>query len=1416
MSVTPVDQLVKKYIVPAAAPVRSTPTTTPTTGADAVSQAALAEAQVRESLRNPGIKPIAPATPKHGPGILGRATGALGTAVGEGLHAANFALGATQKYASMPIQGLIAKGTSADNSLSAAIRSYANIHELGPSVDLGIATIHAGDLLPGVGLGSSFADLISPDSEQQAQNIRAAQSFTAAARENQKSLSELEKIGLDIIADPSTWITMGTASAVERLPIVAEMLAQSPEVFRAWSGFKTLIGTVQDAQALPLTLPMKGVKRAATAVFGNKAFDETIASLFSKEGKKVIQGGANAAAQGISTTPVAEVPNIFGENIKRGISITDLAGSKQVANNINTIETLNTYSTPERLAELDNMGNADRQSMLTMVTPSDPAATDIVHWAKQKGLLQDTVTPAVHTTTGPLAGMTTDLNALSVNTKGKLAFLDKHIYNNNTPTVTNFIDKNLSRADRHAAFTYYQANPALDPNNIVRDHLISRGEAALTPSTTGLQRTAKLAQGTKLAPINDLPAMAAGAQSSDKAQQLANDIAAAHTNIDNYVLHAHNILFARGDVSQMDQTITDILKEVATRNPKQFSMQTFLMNKNIAEPFYNAMMADTEKEARTYLGLAFSRMNMQHSAFGIMFPSVVRNIDRIIPKTRATADAAGVIVTEGVSGAVLGERDMQGLAMLFEQPKVQELQATYEKMHAAVSDVMNKHALTQMTDTTTAGDIWDALDKGLITDPKDVKTVQAFLKKFDMTPEAAAKLTTSKTVAKLTGATAQNVGKYTVGEAYLDKMVETWSKARAADLGIANKIDNKMLAGLAWVPKLWREQALLSPRYHLANWMDMITRGLIYGVNPLRQTASAEYYTGKLGTALPQDLMLGQGKYQNLAQLTNLPEIIGSSKPPQWASVPVVGKVMGPLVTMNRALARASENTVRKWAWMNGSKDYLTTYLPELEGNIRRMTTPQVADAVMTDLRKTGNAWNRSVGIEFSPDDLYMHILNSGGDTGTANAASNLWATAVDNSTHVGVDFANKVQLDFETAYNIEDKLFLSKWLPFHFFATRNIPFYLETLAAHPEIVNAWQAYQDVSEQDRIDIGLPSRYKGFMPIGDGFLAGLFGPGQIYFNPLATISLFDQTKSFGQDTGVPGQPTPDLLSRAGVGNALSKLGGVGMGVAPWVQIPMSMLGFYGAQDEPMPIFRFSGLTEDATGHDLFGENLVRKFENSVRAISTGQKVHTFTGSQMRDNQIVTRLQDNMLDDIQRNPYVDPDVLRHMYIQASKDGPSNPLWQTAATQVRQTNLHRDLATFVNPLPSKSIRQTQLNEQTSSTNMYAGLPAAALADKTVQRQLRLGGVLAAQAKGFQRPQTIDVATGQPVYNGVVEPAAATTGTNSNDLFTWGGSVWGPTQPSPYNNRNLMSKYGEWVQVQPVGHKSPEEFFAQYNIPY
>lgn len=854
--------------------------------------------------------------------------------------------------------------------------------------------------------------------------------------------------------------------------------------------------------------------------------------------------------------------------------------------------------------------------------------------------------------------------------------------------------------------------------------------------------------------------------------------------------------------------VTQMLKD----NPNTANMQAMWANDSVRADLARAITAGSEKEAARHLQSAFFRVNAKQSARGLVHPVVTGILDKFIPTIEKTRDNLNLPAMNrfAINNSVVDDTQMDALAALANDDGFKQMQKRWEKAGDEMEQLFRSTpGAGEFTDRTTAADFKDVYH---LFSPQDQKKVDAYLKQWKL-DEASFDGTRSlgNRLSKIAGH--RDFKTYSVADAYADNVTDAWVNSTAKQMGITNtRVEPSLLGKLSWVPRAWREQALISPRYPIVNAIDMGVKTVLNGVNPISSRGSDKFAKDIGLGAVPRNVFVG-GEVMDLGN-------IGSEfmNPSQSSALP---GPLGWVSKINRGFSRGMENTFREWAWGNAAKDVLHEYKPLLHNRIKEVGVRD-ADGLIADLEQTGTYRmvagvrtniSRDNGIKFTPNTLHQLARSHGASNEQANLLAREWQSATQQASDAGVNLSNKVHFDFDKTYNIEDKLFLKKIMPFHFFATRNFPGYAEMLANRPEVVNAWMAYNNASEQDRIEMGLPDRFEGMVPIGDGFLDSILGPNKVFFNPMSALSFVDQTKGVGQATADNEYTEPaKLLSRKGIGGLIDRSGKLGLGgPAPWIQIPLSIVGLTeeGAKDETMPILRHSGITQATLGTDL-GEGVARGFIDDARAMfHNGERVETHTGSQFRDNQIVTKLQETMQSYIDAGN--DPTAVRDLFVQASKDGPGNQLWDQAAEEVQGEQGKRDWRNFFFPFPTKDISEQGIRLNTARESMPDGL----LDNDKVVDMMKYFGDPAVANRGFRRPSLVD-RQGDPIFIDRNTGKRETQADRDAQKDMWGGDNWGPDHPYPYNSQVV---YSLWTQYK-AGLSDPSkarvsDFFNVYNIP-
>jgi hypothetical protein len=532
-------------------------------------------------------------------------------------------------------------------------------------------------------------------------------------------------------------------------------------------------------------------------------------------------------------------------------------------------------------------------------------------------------------------------------------------------------------------------------------------------------------------------------------------------------------------------------------------------------------------------------INSAASTMGAPLPGMLRLIGRKIeefiapPKREVTP--RGDFSGRSAHGSYLPDSLASQLAEARNNPDIQKWEVEFEKRRSEVVAIAAENGLF-VTDMTRVKDIHDLLP---VLRADDKKAVEKWLKMGGWVDPA-------------TG----NIRKFQA-----TGFGDAWIKAAEKAAGIKPKAPpSGVVKALTKLRRGWVEQALLSPRYHVANLMDMTVKTLVEGYMPMiGETAFTRAV--RWGIQVPDEVADQRGLMRTLQGDSLLDEFAD----PATSALP---GALGRLSSWNRHMAYAMESAFRSWAWAGEMKLQLDAWQPHFIGEMRRMLPADVAE-------KAG-ALLSPRGVAFSRQDVIDAVTDAGGTPEVANNLAGIWHRGLLEASQRGIEAANRVHFDILDQKVVEEKLRIKSWAPFHFWATRNVPYYAQTLAQHPWMLRLWHRWSEATEEHREEAGLPSRFGSMLPVAgdDPLLKFLFGGNQVYFNPTVIISLADQMK-----------PISDNPDETGWAKMMKELGRVGLRPAPWVEIPMIAAGLHGEDVEPGNVLRHTGLASAALATGL---------------------------------------------------------------------------------------------------------------------------------------------------------------------------------------------------------------------------------------
>jgi hypothetical protein len=463
--------------------------------------------------------------------------------------------------------------------------------------------------------------------------------------------------------------------------------------------------------------------------------------------------------------------------------------------------------------------------------------------------------------------------------------------------------------------------------------------------------------------------------------------------------------------------------------------------------------------------------------------------------------------------------------------------------------------------------------------------------------------------------------------------------------------------GISNVMRGWREQALLSPGYHVRNATENILRPLLEGDNKTAWETTRGLFTGRNrfdeidalhGFSKDPDILrainqdpTGQGAGSVFSKINFSPA--PQPKPPvrMPSPGPAAGVPDGTLVNhmSSDGLGKHYQGVV-----MTGD----TVQLGDV-GHFTNIGTPGTArtgpaSGKIVDIFEDPASGRHLFGVEFTPggkrytvdpSKLQAHTPGPGWSIGTTtpapnaaqrlgNAAAGKVAGAMDINRRVGTHVEGSarkaaIATEYERALaqgatpddakagalKYADELFFNygdagpvdelgrNLFAFHKFGMHNIPAQLKSAGQRPGILNVPTAYYSASDDYNESRGLPSRFHGEMPIGN---TGW------HINPMNLWSV-------GQLVGGATKRSANDEEGTGIGQTADMAQNLGLGLNPFIDALLTVTGQHGRSFAPsflrasQPV---NGVLSAALGRPVDIEGGPKELLGNVQEGITGQR------------------------------------------------------------------------------------------------------------------------------------------------------------------------------------------------------------------
>jgi hypothetical protein len=346
----------------------------------------------------------------------------------------------------------------------------------------------------------------------------------------------------------------------------------------------------------------------------------------------------------------------------------------------------------------------------------------------------------------------------------------------------------------------------------------------------------------------------------------------------------------------------------------------------------------------------------------------------------------------------------------------------------------------------------------------------------------------------------------------------------AKELGVKFQDSNALRQSLAG----WKQLALTTPRFNLQNLTDEGLKNLLYlghtgfvdlggmlkdALRAISKTATGETVspsTERLaGQALGPDAQqfLDQAELQAFPRST-LAATHGHVITPEMSQARGLenAPIIGGLIRFSQEVADAIDQSARMGTFMHGYKEALKAGVSDLQDKVAQELTAQGVDP--TNALKALDMTDGFIG----PTRM-SGILNDAG----ANSEVQARVLAELNQSRAeawaaGNQLSSRIHFDPRMVTPLDQKL--GNVMAFHYWASRNIPFYLQTFLQKPGLFEAFRRYRDAAQANAEQQGIhrPGQ-EDAVPLGgfgDLLMQALVGRnGEAYLNPEQYIGILGQ-------------------------------------------------------------------------------------------------------------------------------------------------------------------------------------------------------------------------------------------------------------------------------------------------------------------
>lgn len=368
------------------------------------------------------------------------------------------------------------------------------------------------------------------------------------------------------------------------------------------------------------------------------------------------------------------------------------------------------------------------------------------------------------------------------------------------------------------------------------------------------------------------------------------------------------------------------------------------------------------------------------------------------------------------------------------------------------------------------------------------------------------------------------------------------------------------------VMKAWREQALMSPGYHVRNAAENVMRPII---------DSGDWETAR---ETVKGMFTGRNKFDDIAPRLGLDKD------------PAVLKAIGQDPSMMGA-----DSVYRKFQFQPKP---LTPPPPMGTATTQPLSGVQKVVNATTDRIADASVFNRRVGTHVEGSARKAAIANEY-ERAIGQGASH--QQAVDSA----IEYADKLFFDYGKTTGAVDNV-AKNLFAFHKFGVQNLPAQMRSAGARPAVLNVPAEYYEVSDEYNKRRGLSSRMHGELPLGNtGF----------NINPM-------QWSSVGQIAGAATQRTANDDEGTVIGQAADLGNSLGLGLNPFLDALLTVTGQHGRSFAPgflrasQPV---NGILSSTLGRPVDIEGVPKELLGNLQEALTGQQPFPYQEYLLRKRQ-----------------------------------------------------------------------------------------------------------------------------------------------------------------------------------------------------